>query len=198
MFGFWARQMRLDREDRLWLRQAHRYAAHEESGVPESDRFNGGQKMLFWVQVFAGRALLLCGACYSTEENRTAPSRLGLSALDAATVPKPGVLPPEGHGSALSLSAPSASMNGASAEAVARHVEKVMNEISPTTQLPVSNTSAFKPVTPAASTSILLTLLEIRTLSPKSTRWQRYPWMFGPGNAVTKRYSQTSPGSDRA
>lgn len=50
MFWNWARQMRLDSDDRKWLRQAHRYAVNDESGLPESGRFNAGQKMLFWVQ----------------------------------------------------------------------------------------------------------------------------------------------------
>src|SRR5438132_9864539 len=50
MFRNWAGQMRLDGEDRLWLRQAHRYAIHDETGLPEAGRFNAGQKLLFWVQ----------------------------------------------------------------------------------------------------------------------------------------------------
>ena len=50
MFRNWAGQMRLDAEDRLWLRQVHRYATHDEAGLPEAGRFNAGQKLLFWVQ----------------------------------------------------------------------------------------------------------------------------------------------------
>jgi formate dehydrogenase subunit gamma len=50
MFLNWARLMRLDSDDRLWLRNAHKYAVHDEEGLPEPGRFNGGQKMLFWVQ----------------------------------------------------------------------------------------------------------------------------------------------------
>ena len=50
MFRNWAAQMRLDAEDRAWLRQAHRYAMHDEEGLPEAGRFNAGQKMLFWTQ----------------------------------------------------------------------------------------------------------------------------------------------------
>jgi len=60
MFRNWAGQMRLDREDRRWLRQAHRYAAHDDSGLPEAGRFNAGQKVLFWVQSVT--TLLLLGS----------------------------------------------------------------------------------------------------------------------------------------
>ena len=34
MFSNWARQMRLDKDDRTWLRRAHRYAVNDESGLP--------------------------------------------------------------------------------------------------------------------------------------------------------------------
>jgi formate dehydrogenase subunit gamma len=61
MFRRWSRQMRLDRDDRRWLRQAHRYAMHEEAGLPEPGRFNAGQKSLFWLQVSAAALLLASG-----------------------------------------------------------------------------------------------------------------------------------------
>lgn len=57
MYRSWARQMRLDADDRLWLRNARKYAVHEEGGLPEAGRFNAGQKMLFWAQ--AGATVLL-------------------------------------------------------------------------------------------------------------------------------------------
>ena len=50
MFSLWSRQMRLDRDDRRWLRRAHKYAVHADAGLPEAGRFNAGQKMLFWMQ----------------------------------------------------------------------------------------------------------------------------------------------------
>jgi len=61
MFLSWNRQMRLDQDDRRWLRNAHRYAIHEESGLPEAGRFNAGQKSLFWLQAVNGALLLLSG-----------------------------------------------------------------------------------------------------------------------------------------
>lgn len=57
----WAGQMRLDGDDRRWLRQSHRYARHETARLPEAGRFNGGQKMLFWLQAVAGLLLLASG-----------------------------------------------------------------------------------------------------------------------------------------
>ncbi len=57
MFRHWRRDMRLDADDRRWLRLAHRYAMHQEGGLPEAGRFNAGQKALFWTQ--GASALLL-------------------------------------------------------------------------------------------------------------------------------------------
>jgi formate dehydrogenase subunit gamma len=53
--------MRIDADDRRWLRMAHRYAMHDKQGLPESDRFNAGQKLLFWIQSLCGVLLLLSG-----------------------------------------------------------------------------------------------------------------------------------------
>ena len=61
MFVSWARQMRVDADDRRWLRQSHRYAMNDAAGMPESGRFHGGQKMLFWAQSLAAVALLTSG-----------------------------------------------------------------------------------------------------------------------------------------
>jgi len=62
MFRNWARQMRLNREDKQWLRKAHRYAVHDTSALPESGRFNAGQKMLFWTQCVVTLLLFASGA----------------------------------------------------------------------------------------------------------------------------------------
>lgn len=61
MFRNWFKQMRLDADDRKWLRLAHRYAVHDEKGLPPSGRFNAGQKMLFWVQSVTALVLLASG-----------------------------------------------------------------------------------------------------------------------------------------
>jgi formate dehydrogenase subunit gamma len=61
MFRRWSGQMRLDNDDRRWLRLAHRYAVHDETGLPEAGRFNAGQKALFWTQGTAAVLLVSTG-----------------------------------------------------------------------------------------------------------------------------------------
>jgi formate dehydrogenase subunit gamma len=61
MFRQWASQMRLDADDREWLKVSHRYAMNDETGVPDSGRFNAGQKMLFWMQSVSALLLLFSG-----------------------------------------------------------------------------------------------------------------------------------------
>ena len=61
MFRNWAHDMKLDRDDREWLKGAHKYAVLDDEGLPEPGRFNAGQKMLFWVQCVATFALLATG-----------------------------------------------------------------------------------------------------------------------------------------
>ena len=76
MFRAWARQMLLSREDRTWLRGAHRYAVHDESGLPPPGRFNGGQKMLFWIQALCCLLLLLSGLVLWFPESTSQSLRL--------------------------------------------------------------------------------------------------------------------------
>lgn len=61
MYRSWARQMTLDADDRIWLRNVRKYASHDDEGLPESGRFNGGQKLLFWVQGLATLLLFASG-----------------------------------------------------------------------------------------------------------------------------------------
>jgi formate dehydrogenase subunit gamma len=61
MFARWRGHMRMDSDDRRWLRLAHRYAAHDYALLPEAGRFNGGQKSLFWLQSLNGIVLLFSG-----------------------------------------------------------------------------------------------------------------------------------------
>ncbi|MBI3209415.1 MAG: formate dehydrogenase subunit gamma [Candidatus Solibacter usitatus] len=62
MFRRWSAQMRLDADDKRWLAVSHKYAVHQEGGVPESGRFNAGQKMLFWLQSSSAILLFASGA----------------------------------------------------------------------------------------------------------------------------------------
>jgi len=61
MFIPWRRHMMLDRDDRKWLRLAHRYAAHDDAALPEAGRFNAGQKSLFWMQSVNAVLLIASG-----------------------------------------------------------------------------------------------------------------------------------------
>ena len=79
MFRRWAAPMRLDADDRLWLRKAHKYATHNAAGLPETGRFNGGQKMLFWLQSIAAILLLASGVVLWFPE--TMPRALRLAAV---------------------------------------------------------------------------------------------------------------------
>jgi formate dehydrogenase subunit gamma len=61
MFVMWRRDMRVTEEDRAWRRAMGAYIRNESRGVPDVGRFNYGQKMLFWVMVVGGLALLVSG-----------------------------------------------------------------------------------------------------------------------------------------
>ena len=61
MFFKWKRQMNLDADDRVWLANSHKYAMNQEEGLPEVGKFNGGQKMMFWMQAFFALLLLVSG-----------------------------------------------------------------------------------------------------------------------------------------
>jgi formate dehydrogenase subunit gamma len=76
MFRRWAAQMKLDSDDRAWLRQARRYAVHDESALPEAGRFNAGQKVLFWLQSVAAVLLVSSGVVLWFPEAMIRPLRL--------------------------------------------------------------------------------------------------------------------------
>jgi formate dehydrogenase subunit gamma len=61
MFVLWRRAMRITDDDRAWRRAIGAYVRNEDHGVPKVGRFNYGQKMLFWLMVAGGAALLLSG-----------------------------------------------------------------------------------------------------------------------------------------
>lgn len=75
MFVSWRRHMHFDKEDRRWLRLAHRYAAHDYAALPEAGRFNGGQKSLFWLQALNGVLLLMSGVILWWPESMSRPLR---------------------------------------------------------------------------------------------------------------------------
>ncbi len=94
MFRNWSKDMKLDSLDREWLSKAHRYAVHEEQGLPEAGRFNAGQKMLFWIQSAAALLLFASGVVLFWPE--AMPRGLRLAAVlvhpTAAVVSVAGIL----------------------------------------------------------------------------------------------------------
>lgn len=61
MFAIWHGEMRTTSEDRVWRKALRHYIRNEDVNVPGAWRFNYGQKLLFWLMVFGGAALLLSG-----------------------------------------------------------------------------------------------------------------------------------------
>jgi formate dehydrogenase subunit gamma len=61
MWITWARDLKVDREDREWLKHVREYATGQEHGIPEAARFNAGQKLLFYLQAATGVLLVLSG-----------------------------------------------------------------------------------------------------------------------------------------
>lgn len=79
MFRRWAKEMQLDEEDQVWLSKSALYAQNIEEGIPESGRFNAGQKMMFWLQSASAFFLLLSGVVIWFPE--VAPRSLRLIAV---------------------------------------------------------------------------------------------------------------------
>jgi formate dehydrogenase subunit gamma len=76
MLRRWASQMVLDADDKIWLGQMKKYMTNDESGMPESGRFNAGQKMLFWSQAVLALLLLASGVVLWLPEWMPRPLRL--------------------------------------------------------------------------------------------------------------------------
>jgi formate dehydrogenase subunit gamma len=61
MYGLWANQMHTTQSDKEFWRALPHYIRNEDEEVPPADRFNGGQKLLFWGFFWCGILLLLSG-----------------------------------------------------------------------------------------------------------------------------------------
>ncbi|HEY2292387.1 MAG TPA: formate dehydrogenase subunit gamma [Thermoanaerobaculia bacterium] len=61
MLPMWGSQMRFTAQDRAWWRALPHYIRNEDSAVPDEDRFNAGQKALYWGFLWCGIVLLLTG-----------------------------------------------------------------------------------------------------------------------------------------
>ena len=61
MFFIWVRDMFVTRDDVTWMRAIKHYARHEKDRVPPAGKYNGGQKVFFWVQSVLGVVFLVSG-----------------------------------------------------------------------------------------------------------------------------------------
>jgi formate dehydrogenase subunit gamma len=61
MYVIWRDEMKTTAEDREWRKALRHYIRNEDVKVPGAWRFNYGQKLLFWLMLFGGLALLLSG-----------------------------------------------------------------------------------------------------------------------------------------
>lgn len=57
----WARDMFLDRNDRRWLGQVPAYATHRTEKIPDAGKYNGGQKLYFWISLVLCAVFLVTG-----------------------------------------------------------------------------------------------------------------------------------------
>jgi formate dehydrogenase subunit gamma len=61
MYAVWAPQMRTTQRDKEWWHSLKHYIRNEDDELPSEDRFNAGQKALFWGFFWCGLVLLLTG-----------------------------------------------------------------------------------------------------------------------------------------
>jgi formate dehydrogenase subunit gamma len=61
MYEMWGKQMRETELDKEFWRAVPHYVRNEDEQVPSADRFNAGQKILFWGFFWCGILLLLSG-----------------------------------------------------------------------------------------------------------------------------------------
>jgi formate dehydrogenase subunit gamma len=61
MHGLWRRDMKITEVDKRWLNQTEAYITNDEEHTPLSDRFNGGQKIYYWLMYYGAFLLLLSG-----------------------------------------------------------------------------------------------------------------------------------------
>jgi formate dehydrogenase subunit gamma len=61
MYRVWAAQMHSTERDKEWWHSIRHYIRNEDDQVPAEDRFNAGQKVLFWGFFWCAIVLLLTG-----------------------------------------------------------------------------------------------------------------------------------------
>jgi formate dehydrogenase subunit gamma len=63
MMRFWQHN-RITASDRQWLRQWRDVTGNHEDKLPDAGRYNGGQKVLFWVMVVCSITLFITGVLF--------------------------------------------------------------------------------------------------------------------------------------
>lgn len=61
MLFLWVKDMLLNKADGEWLRAVKHYVRHDRERVPPTGKYNGGQKLFFWLQFVLGIVLLITG-----------------------------------------------------------------------------------------------------------------------------------------
>ena len=61
MHDLWRRDMDITEIDKRWLIQSENYVTNQDDLVPPQDRFNGGQKLFYWLMFYGALMLLLSG-----------------------------------------------------------------------------------------------------------------------------------------
>ena len=62
MWTQWKKDMVLTAADAEWQKAIRFYITHQDDKVPQSGKYNAGQKQFFWIMLFAGLTLLASGA----------------------------------------------------------------------------------------------------------------------------------------
>jgi formate dehydrogenase subunit gamma len=61
MHSLWRRDMEFTEVDKNWLNHTEAYITNDEEHTPLSERFNGGQKLYYWLMFYGAFLLLLSG-----------------------------------------------------------------------------------------------------------------------------------------
>ncbi|ABF39873.1 formate dehydrogenase gamma subunit [Candidatus Koribacter versatilis Ellin345] len=61
MHHCWARDLTLDEDDRLWLKNVKYYIKNEDEKLPPQGKYDAGQKIYYWVMLGASILLILTG-----------------------------------------------------------------------------------------------------------------------------------------
>lgn len=91
MFFIWIRDMWIGKADVEWLKALRQYTFHQKDQVPDTGKYNGGQKLFFWIMVVFGLAHLFTGIPLWAPEGYSAGT-LSLMRFIHYLVTLPGVI----------------------------------------------------------------------------------------------------------